>query len=63
MRAASKALNRQYLNEANVKGVAAIAAGEMLEMAGLEEDAYESSLVEVAVARAVRRVNDTGPMV
>ena len=59
LRQASKALNRLVLNEANVKGVAAIAAEEMLEMAGLEEDAYESSLVEVAVVRAVRRVKET----
>ena len=63
VRGASKALHGLALNESNVKGVAAIAAGEMLEMAGLEEDAYESSLVEVAVARAVRRVNETAPMV
>ncbi len=56
---ASRALNRQALSEKNVKRVAAIAAEELLEMADLEEDPYEQSLIEVAVSRAVRRVNET----
>ena len=56
--AASRALNRQTLNDRNVKMVAAVAAGELLEMAGIEEDVYEQSLIEVAVSRAIRRVNE-----
>ena len=56
--AASRALNRKPLNDKNVKMVAAIAAVELLEMAELEADAYEQSLIEVAVSRAIRRVNE-----
>lgn len=57
--AASKALTRQALTEANVKRAAEVAAREMLELAGLEEgedDPYERSLIEVTVSRAVRRL-------
>jgi carbon-monoxide dehydrogenase medium subunit len=54
---ASRSLVRQALTDANVKKAAEIAAGEMLELTGQEngDDPYERSLVEVAVARAVRR--------
>jgi CO/xanthine dehydrogenase FAD-binding subunit len=55
---ASKALDRQALTFKNVKRVAEVAAVEMLEVAGLREDPYESSLVEVAVSRAISRVNE-----
>ncbi len=55
---ASRALNRQTLTDKNVKMVAAVAAAELLEMADVEEDAYEQSLIEVAVSRAIRRVNE-----
>ena len=56
--AASRALNRQPLNDINVKRVAAVAALELLEMADVEEDVYERSLIEIAVSRAIRRVNE-----
>jgi CO/xanthine dehydrogenase FAD-binding subunit len=55
---ASRALKRQPLNDTNVKRVAAVAALELLEMADLEEDVYEQSLIEIAVSRAIRRVNE-----
>jgi carbon-monoxide dehydrogenase medium subunit len=58
---ASKSLARQALTDANIKRTAETAAAEMLELAGMEDedDPYERSLIEVAVARAVRRVLDT----
>ncbi len=57
--AASRALNRLAVNDRNVKMVAAIAARELLGMADLEKDVYEQSLIEVAVSRAIRRVNES----
>ena len=56
--AASKALSRRPLGDNNVKKAADIAAEEMLEFAEVEDDPYESSLIEVAVSRAIRRVNE-----
>jgi len=57
---ASRALTRQVLSDNNIKKVAEIAAAEMLEMAGMEEDdPYERSLIEVAVSRAIRRMSET----
>ena len=61
--AASRALARRALSEGNVKIVAEIAAKEMLEFAGLEESPYDSSLIEVAVSRAIRRVTDSARLV
>jgi CO/xanthine dehydrogenase FAD-binding subunit len=54
---ASRALLRQSLSDANVKNAAGIAAVEMMELEGSEEDdPYERSLIEVAVSRALRRL-------
>lgn len=54
---ASRSLARRPLNEPNIKNAAEVAAEEMLEMADLDDDPYESSLIEVAVSRALRRAN------
>lgn len=56
--AASKALAGLSLIEPNVTRIAELAAGEMLEIADLGEDPYESSLIQVAVSRALRRINE-----
>lgn len=55
-KAAEKALAGGSLNDTNVKIAAAAAATEMLEIADLEENPYERSLIEVAVSRAIKRV-------
>ena len=54
--AAEKALARQALSDANMKVAAEAAAEEMIEIADLEDDPYERSLIEIAVSRALRRV-------
>ena len=55
----SKALSRTLLSDNNVKMVAEQAGQEMLELEGIEDDdPYESSLIEVAVSRAIRRLNE-----
>ena len=56
---ASKSLVRRALNEPNIKNAAEVAAEEMLEMADLDDAPYESSLVAVAVSRALHRVNES----
>ena len=54
----SKALTRTLLSDSNLKRVAEQAGQEMLDLEGIEEeDPYESSLIEVAVSRAIRRLN------
>jgi hypothetical protein len=59
---ASKALTRMPLGANNVKMAAQQAGQEMLELAGIENDPYESSLVEVAVSRAIRRLQEGATM-
>ena len=54
--AAEKALARQALSDNNMKVASEAAAEEMLEIAELEDDPYERSLIEVAVSRAIKRV-------
>ena len=58
---AEKALTRLLINDNNVSSVADVAAAEMLELAEIEDDPYEHSLIAVAVSRAIRRVNETPP--
>jgi CO/xanthine dehydrogenase FAD-binding subunit len=59
---ASKALTRMPLGDNNVKMAAQQAGQEMLELADIENDPYESSLVEVAVSRAIRRLQEAATM-
>ena len=60
----SNALSRKLLSDNNVKMVAEQAGQEMLELEGIEDDdPYESSLIEVAVSRAIRRLNAIPPTV
>lgn len=55
---ASKVMSRRLLSDNNVKMIAEQAAAEIMALTGVEKDAYESSLIEVAVSRAIRRVNE-----
>ena len=59
-----KALNRQTLTDVNVKVASEASAAEMIEISHLEEDdAYERSLIEVAVSRAIRRLQEGPPLI
>ncbi len=61
--AAEKALARQALSDNNMKVASEAAAEEMLEIAELEDDPYERSLIEVAVSRALKRVFEAQPVI
>jgi CO/xanthine dehydrogenase FAD-binding subunit len=57
---ASAEMTRSLLNDRNVKRIAETAAAEMMELTEPAGNAYESSLIEVAVSRALRRLTETG---
>lgn len=57
--AASRTLAGRLLTDNNIKDAAERAAGEVMELSGGRDDAYESSLIQVAVARAIRRVTES----